>query len=400
MRGRYVEQVWHTSATRDAYVPPRHRRPCRYQAFVPDPVEGFELGLPAELASVVIDAEALVRELNAGAGRVLRPLARLLLRTEAIASSKVEGLQVDVADLARAEARSEAGGRLGPQAAEIVANIDAMSLAVEEAGEAPRLEVTHLLDIHRRLLVDAPRGAGPGAFRGVQNWIGGNDYNPCGADYVPPPPEHVGALVADLLSYCGDDTVPALVQAAVAHAQFELIHPFVDGNGRSGRALAHVLLRRRGVATEYVPPISVVFAGAKGRYVDGLRAYAAGDVTGWVEHFSVAVARSAEFARRYLDHVTALQAEWRQRLADASAPRADAAAWKIIDVLPAHPVITAAVAVAATARTKPAVGNAIAQLVDAGVLVPLSSSRRRRVYEADGFLDLVAYMEATHETSM
>jgi Fic family protein len=310
------------------------------------------------------------------------------LRTESIASSKVEGMQVDARSLARAEARSDVGETVGPEASEILSNINAMQLAVETAGNASELELDHLLQTHAALLADAVAQR-PGETRAVQNWIGGNDYNPCGADFVPPPPEELGALLGDLIAFCNDESLPPLAQAAYAHAQFETIHPFADGNGRTGRALIQMLLRRRRLAPDYVPPISVVFAADKEAYIKGLIRFREGQENEWLETFAVAAARAAEIASNYLESVEALQGEWRERVASLRL-RSDAAAWLIIDVLPAHPIISQPVAVTATGRSRPAVQQGIDQLVSVGVLAPLSTGRRNRQWEAAGLLDLVA----------
>jgi Fic family protein len=240
----------------------------------------------------------------------------------------------------------------------------------------------------------APSPRIAGLVRTGQNWIGGNDYNPCGADFVPPPPEHVGPLVDDLCEAVMDESLPPLTQAALVHAQFETIHPFDDGNGRTGRTLIHVVLRRRGLTPTYVPPISVLFARDRDGYIQGLTAYRDGDVDGWVERFSVAARRAADLAEAYLVAVDALAGRWRAMLADAADPRSDAAAWAVIDVLPAHPVITAAVAAAATGRAKAAVHAAVDQLAEAGVLAPVTGGQRNRSWEAVGLLDLVAHLEA------
>src|SRR5665811_1420877 len=116
------------------------------------------------------------------------------------------------------------------------------------------------------------RGWNPmgGRFRSEQNWIGGSAFNPCSAEYVPPPHELVPDLVADLCEFCNDDSLPAVAQAAIAHAQFETIHPFVDGNGRMGRALLHLVLRRRGLAPRILPPISLILATWSRDYIGGL----------------------------------------------------------------------------------------------------------------------------------
>lgn len=392
MRGRHVKGVWTYDGS--AYAPARYRKQCRYDAFLPDPVAGFNEAIPAELAGAVSDAEAAVRALNDRSRPALAPLARLLLRTESIASSKVEGLQVDARSLARAETQAEAGKNLGPVVEEVLANIDAMELAVEEASVVEDLNPSHLNAIHEALLRRSPRPALAGVVRTTQNWIGGNDYNPCGAAFVPPPPEAVGGLLEDLCALCNAEHLPPLIQAAVAHAQFETIHPFEDGNGRTGRALIHIILRRRKLAPAYVPPISVVLAADKGSYIDGLTEFREGNLRAWVERFATATARAALLAEGYLGRVTELQGRWRDQVRERLSLRSDAAAWAVIDVLPAHPVITVPVAVTATGRSKSSTTVAVDQLVDAGVLRPLSESKRNRAWEATGLLDLLADLEA------
>lgn len=393
MPGRTITLTWRHEPTLQA--PARYRRACRYDAFIPDPLLDLDLSLSADAAGVASEAEAAVRDLNAEARPALAPLARLLLRTESIASSKVEGMQVGVRELARAEARMETGRSVGAGVVEVMANIDAMELAIDEAAAVPVFAPTEILAIHRKLMEGAPNARIAGRIRATQNWIGGNDYNPCGADFVPPPPEYVGALMEDLCGYIDDDVHPPLVQAALVHAQFETIHPFDDGNGRTGRALIHVVLRRRRVAPGYVPPISVVLAASRDRYIEGLTNYRLGRVDDWLEHFAAATARSARLASDYLQAVRELTAHWRAGLeATPGAPRADAAAWRVIDQLPGHPIITAPVAAAATGRSKPAVYQAIAQLESAGVLIPLSEGRRNQAWEAVGLLDLLAGLES------
>ena len=387
MRGRFVENIWQYDPA--LYAPPRYRRACAYDTFVPDLLDRLPSIVP-EVAGTIAAAEDAIRQLNAVAQPGLQPLARLLLRTESIASSKVEGMQMDARSLARAEAHSDVGHSIGNEAVEILANIDAMQLAVDDAAAAGALNLEHILDTHRTLLarvVNAPQTAG--VIRTRQNWIGGNDYNPCGAAFVPPPPDSIEQLLDDLITFCNGESLPPLAQAAFAHAQFETIHPFIDGNGRTGRALVQVLLRRRGLAPDYVPPISVVLAADKRRYIAGLVAFREGRENEWLESFAVAAARAAEFAASYLAKVQDLQAAWRERLATLGV-RGDAAAWRVIDVLPGHPIISTPVAVEAIGRTKPAAQQGIDQLVRAGVLLPLSGGKRNRQWEADGLLDLSA----------
>lgn len=398
MPGHTIAAIWKHDPTLDA--PAKYRRACRYDAFVPDALGGLAFSLDSSVAGMVSEAEHSISALNASARPALAPLARLLLRTESIASSKVEGMQFGARELARAEAKSESGLRVGSSALEILANVDAMELAVHEAALADAFTVDDILAIHARLMAHAPNARLAGRFRTTQNWIGGNDFNPCGADFVPPPPEALDALLVDLCAAVNDDLLPPLVQAALVHAQFETIHPFDDGNGRTGRALVQVVLRRRGTASAYLPPISVVLAGARQRYIAGLTNFRGDDVQKWIEYFAGVTTRASRMAQWYLDAVRELQADWRSMLAAAAPPRAGAAAWAIIDVLPAHPMLSAPVAGAATGRAKAAVYQALDQLETAGVLVPMNASRRNRVWEARGLLDLVERMESGIEPPM
>jgi len=363
---------------------------------VPEALGSLAFSLEASVAGVVSEAEEAIRSLNVNAVPVLQPLARLLLRTESIASSKVEGLQLGVRELARAEAKADLGMKSSQTAQEILANIDAMILAVEEGAEVAIFGVEQVVAIHRRLMErseEHPHLAGK--IRTEQNWIGGNDYNPCGADFVPPPPEDVMPLLEDLCVAINDDRLPPLVQAALVHAQFETIHPFGDGNGRAGRALIHVVFKRRGLTPNYVPPISVALAVAKDRYIAGLTNFRGTGLDKWIEHFAAATTKAAYLAQAYLKAVASLTEEWHNRVSAAeNSPRANAAVWKILEILPAHPIITAPVATAVTNRAKAAVYEGLSLLEKVGVLLPLTTTPRNRLWEASGLLDLIAGLEA------
>lgn len=392
MPGTLLSQTWHFNPTIDA--PARFRRACKYNAFIPTELSALKFSLGAGVAGAVSEAEQAIHELNAHATPGLGAMARLLLRSESIASSKIEGMQLDVRELARAEARMDTGGRVSDTAREVIGNIDAMILAVDSASAVSTFKKSAILDIHRRLLERATNRHIAGRFRIEQNWIGGNDYNPCGAEFVPPPPKDVPRLLADLCATINDDQLPPVMQAALVHAQFETIHPFDDGNGRTGRALIHVVLRRRRIATHYVPPISVALAMGKQRYVAGLTAFRGDGVQDWIEYFAAAAMRGARLASAYLAAVRELCDRWREQLRNAHRPpRSDAAAWRLIDALPGHPMITAAMASEAVGRSRPQIHVAIDQLAAAGVVVPVSPGRRNVAWEPVGLLDLIAHLE-------
>ncbi|MFN8232622.1 MAG: Fic family protein [Actinomycetota bacterium] len=328
------------------HAPPRYRKACEHDAFLPDTLDGLQLSLDGSLVGLIGEAEAQIAALNATSGPALAPLARLLLRTGSIASSKVEGLQVDARTLARAEVATDTGARIGADAAEILANVDAIQHAIEIATAHRKLMPQHLKDIHEVLMARTPIADRAGRFRTTQGWIGGNDHNPCGADFVPAPEDEIRSLMRDLCRFVDRADLSPIVQAAIAHARFGTIHPFDDGNGRTGRALVQVILRRCGLAPTFVPPISVVLAAAKDRYVRGLTRFRRDDhPAAWLEVFAAATSRATDLARGYLVEVGRLQELWRRQLAAAADPRSDAAAWVIIEVLPGFPVVTVSVAV-------------------------------------------------------
>ena len=230
----------------------RDRRPCAYEVYLPDLLQGRRFSLDGDVAAEVTRTETALIRLDATGNALANSeaLARLLLRAESVASSRIEGLEIG----GRRMLRADAAQRLGMEprdvtSREVLGNIDAMTWAVDSVRPGGDITLESLLETHRRLLAGTRLKDHGGSVRTVQNWIGGSDYNPCSASFVPPPPEDVPGLLDDLMGFCNDDSLPALAQAAVAHAQFETIHPFVDGNGRAGRALVHMVLRRRGSGT-------------------------------------------------------------------------------------------------------------------------------------------------------
>ena len=199
----------------------RDRQGCDYDAYLPDPLAGWGLTLPAELVADLADGEAAIRGLNAsGTSHVsLEGLARFLLRAEAVASSNIEGLRMNVRRLARSEAAQREGLEVNDATARaVLGNIHALDDALELAGDPTSpVRVEDLMAIHRALLSGTRDEPWAGVVRTEQNWIGG--VNPCAAAFVPPPAEHVEDLLGDLAAYLSGDEQPALLQAAVAHAQ-------------------------------------------------------------------------------------------------------------------------------------------------------------------------------------
>jgi Fic family protein len=373
-------------------LPRKDRRSCDYEAYLPDPLVDREVVLDGRVAADVSEAEAALARfgLEAGALADSEALARLLLRTESVASSRIEGLEIGARRLLHADAERKLGEPARDvTAAEVLGNIDAMLFALESVDGGDVLSVELLLEIHRRLLLGTRLEAHGGQLRGEQNWIGGSSFNPCSAEYVPPPPEAVPGLVGDLCDFCNDDSLPAVAQAAIAHAQFETIHPFIDGNGRVGRALIHLVLRRRSVATRVLPPVSLILATWAQEYVDALtvtryRGAASSRVARegldrWVGLFATATKRAVADADAFEERVQLLELTWRKRLGRV---RADSAADLLLRRLPGAPILTVQSAAELIGRSAQATNQAIARLAEAKVLSQTTVGKRNRAFEA------------------
>lgn len=397
---RVIKRHWQADAA--SGLPRRDRQSCEYEAYVPDSLVGRRITLDGEVAADVADAEAAITRLNATAATLVdtEALARLLLRAECVASSKIEGLEVGPRRLIRAEAADVLGDASGDvNADEVLGNIEAMSWAVETLAEQVSISLAGLLEVHRRLLEGTRLAEHGGKIRTQQNWIGGSNYNPCGAAFVPPPFEKVEALLDDLCAFCNSDSLPAVAQAAIAHAQFETIHPFIDGNGRTGRALIHVVLRSRGLAPRIVPPMSLTLATWADDYVAGLTATryrgaptsaaAHEGLNRWIGLFASAAARSVDDAGAFEARIAEIQQAWRDRVGRV---RADSATDRLIRALPGAPIVTVGAAAEIVGRSFQQTNAAIARLADANVLKQVTIRRRNRAFEAseviDGFTDL------------
>ncbi len=364
---------------------------------MPDALAGRLILMPPDVAEQLQNAEQAITDLNLRSPEVasLEGIARLFLRAEAVASSKIEGLEVNARRLVRAEAARALGRPTHDVTAEaVLGNIEAMQFAVDVLADRRELTVQDILDTHRVLMSRIERPDPGGIIRTTQNWIGGYASNPCTADFVPPPPGDVPVLLEDLVAYMNDDEHSPLLQAAMVHQQFETIHPFGDGNGRVGRALIHVVLRRRGMSPRFVPPLSLILSTHSKEYVAGLRAAsyvgkptgkeAVEGVAAWLRLFAFAAGRSAIDAGRFGRDVQELEQSWRR---SPGRVRANSAAELLLKVLPSAPVITVATAAKLIGRSVPQTNAAVNRLAEAGVVVPVRDVHWNRTFEAAGLLD-------------
>lgn len=364
----------------------------RARAFVPTRLADRDLSLDARSVAGASRAQAAVEHGAETMPEDFAALARLLLRAEGVASSFIEGVTAPVVDIVLAEAdESEAPSA----AAWVAANLTAVTDAVANAHAGP-LTIESLCDWHRTLMTGSPTPAQHvGVLGAEQGWIGGT--SPLDAHLVTPPPEDVPALIDDLIVYVNRDDVDPVTQAAIAHAQFEMIHPFADGNGRVGRVLiAWILVRRLSLVT--APPVSARIAADVGGYSSGLVLFRMGDHGAWVRWFADAVSGAGRAQQELVASVERLQREWRERLAAprqaARRLRSNAAAWRVLDLLPRLLVLTGPIVAGELDIPLKSATAGLRDLVDAGVLVehgtvqPTGRGRPSRLYTSAELLGL------------
>lgn len=355
------EQPWEPK--RAPIAGDRRPVPSTYLASVPARIAEQTFDLDDDVLAAAEDARAsIVRfdaELSAllGADHELAPMSAVLLRTESASSSQIENITAG----ARALALAELGiTRFGSNAAQVVANVDAMRRAIDLADE---VTPGSILAVHESLMRDQPR-TGPGEFRQEPVWIGGGDWSPHGATFVAPHHTRVPQAVDDLCRFTRRTNLSLIAHAAIAHAQFETIHPFSDGNGRTGRALVHAMLKRGGATTRTTVPVSAGLLSNTGSYYDALTAYRLGDPNPIVARFNDAAFAAIINGRSLAADLKAIYEDWQDRLA----VRRDAVAWRVLPVLLAQPAVTSKVVQVRCRVSQPAADRALNQLLEAGIV--------------------------------
>ena len=351
----------------------RHRGP--YEAAIVPAIAAQTVHLPAETLAEIDEAGAEIARFDAELGAGIAPFAAVLLRSESAASSKIENLTASARAIAEAELRP---GRPG-NAPLVLANVAAMTAAV---ALAERIDADAVLAMHHALLRPS-RPDIAGRWRTRQVWIGGGDLGPHGAAFVPPHHREVPDAIEDLVAFIARDDVPVVAHAAIAHAQFETIHPFPDGNGRTGRALLHAHLRNKGLTRHVTVPVSAGLLADTAGYFDALTRYRAGDPVPIVERLARAGFAAIANGRRLVADLREVRRSWDDRIA----ARRGATAWRIADLLLRHPVVNAPFLAGELGVAGPNVYRSVAPLVDAGVLVPFSDTKRNQLWRSPEVLD-------------
>lgn len=332
-----------------------------YLAALPADIAASPVKVDADIAAEAEDARAEITRFDAELSMMFpgefAPLASVLLRTESASSSQIEHITAGAKALSLAEIGL---AQYGTNANLVAANVDAMNRALELTDD---VSLDGILAIHEALMRGQAH-ADPGAFRDQQVWIGGRNFSPHGAAFVPPHHTHVRAALTDLCAFAARTDLPLLVQVAVAHAQFETIHPFSDGNGRTGRALVHAMLKRAGATTRTTVPVSAGLLADTGTYFHALTAYREGDPNPIVAQFARASFAAINNGTQLARDLQAIHDHWLNTLR----ARKDSVAWRVLTYLLQQPSVTSGLIQDHTGASQPAADRALRQLEDAGVV--------------------------------
>jgi len=369
-----------------AKIPGRKVPLGKYAAFVPAPLPPQFEWTP-RLIRILSEADRLIGKLAGEGGRLPNPhvLMRPFIKREAVLSSKIEGTQATLGELLAAEA-----GVTVDRSPEDLREVGNYVLALEHGivllQKLP-LCVRIIRELHEKLMTGV-RGelATPGRFRKIQNWIGKPGSTPATASFVPPPPDEIEPCLAAWEKFVHESELPPLVTIALAHYQFEAIHPFLDGNGRVGRLLITLFLIERRILPTPLLYLSAFFEIARRDYYEGLRGVSErGAWNDWIEYFLLGVARMSEDALSRATRMNAKLAEWQKKVSGDSTN----APLRIVELLAANPFVTTRGAADKLDVAFTTAQRAIERLERLKIVKQVGDAKRDRVYCANALLDIL-----------
>lgn len=372
-------QQWMRDPDELALLPKSARRRMlpTYEASIPHLIANRDVILSPQLIARVSDLLVSIARFDGEQMQRGYDLPALLLRSESSASSQIEHLTSSVRNVALAELADES-----PQNARLVAgNVAAIRKALASQDE---ITVDSIRDVHRILINWSGESFG-GELRREQVWVGGTPYSPHGAHYVPPTWQRVPEYLDDIVAFISREDVDPIVQAAVAHAQFETVHPFIDGNGRTGRVLLHKILRRSGVLLHVTLPLSAGLLHNVDAYMKSLEAYQEGNPVAVVEQLVDALELSLMVGRLVARNLDGVFAGWRGRMTE----RANSSIHRLPLVLAEQPVVTVPYVAEKMGITTRAAQNLVSRACEYEILRPLGNRRRGVFYQADELIDVL-----------
>lgn len=382
----YEEVPWHIDPDERIGLSKTARRKIgsTYRAAVPLTISGLPLSFSQDINDRIVDITTMLTRFDAEQRARGYDLPTLLLRSESAASSQIENLTSSVRNVAIAEISDQA-----PKNAQLVSgNIAAMKRALLTDGD---LDIDSILAIHRVLINRCGQTFG-GALRDEQVWMGGSAFSPHGALYVPPRAERVPAYLDDLVAFARRADVNSVAKAAIFHAQFETVHPFIDGNGRCGRALVHKMLKDEGLLGQTTLPVSAGLLHNIDGYMASLDAYHDGGYEAPVAQLLDALEIACvvgKMAAKRLDGVIEM---WSSALTQ----RKGSSIYRLIDVLVKQPVVNRSYLADRLQITTRAASSLISTACEHGMLRPVSKSQRATFYQSDDVIEVLEDISDMH----
>lgn len=368
------------------------RQQSGYRAFIPAPLPPDPpIRLSGELTGLLSQADRALGRLDGSVVTLPNPehLVLMYVRKEAVLSSQIEGTQSSLQDLLAAEADLFDAVTIPRDVDEVINYIAAMNLGLQRLADLP-VSTRLIREIHDRLM-HGVRGSRhtPGELRRSQNWIGPQGATLADATFVPPPHEEVPRALSDLERFLhGPDDLPLLVKIGLVHAQFETIHPFLDGNGRMGRLLITFLLTERGVLEKPVLYLSHFLKRYRQEYYDRLQAVRdQGDWEGWLGFFLRGVAVVSAEATQTARRVLLLREEHRATITDVLG-RAAGNGHRVLDALFDRPIVSVAAVKELTGTSFAAANQLVARLTEHGILREVTGYSRNRRFRYEPYVRL------------
>ncbi|WP_413175818.1 Fic family protein [Anabaena azotica] len=371
--GRYVEQ------------------PGKYKAFIPNPLPPVpEINIDQEMWQILSQADLALGRLDGSTDALPNPdlFVFMYVRKEAVLSSQIEGTQASLMDVLEFEAKAIEPDN--PQdVAEVVNYIAAVNYGLERLVELP-VSLRLIREIHKKLM-NGVRGSerDPGEFRRTQNWIGSGGCSLNNATYVPPPPYEMNQSLDNLEKFLHDSTpIPALIKIGLAHAQFETIHPFLDGNGRTGRLLITFLLCEQNILKRPLLYISYYFKKHRTEYYDRLQAVRdSGNWEGWLKFFLCGVCEVAQEASATARKIVSMKEEHRQLVLNKMG-RKSGNAITLLESLYFRPIVSVENVQEIIQLSYPNANTLIKEMCDLGLLQEITGQKRNRAFAYKPFLDV------------
>lgn len=382
----------------------RDRRQGHFDAYIPHPISEWQPTLPADLVAYTVQTEQMLSA-TAANSTPASDSPGMFFWAESLGSSRIEGVNAPARKVVHAMVSETTPSPLYRRGVvgEALGNIDAVTEALRIIAEPSLLQLDDIRDAHAALMQSSPNPSLGGVIKATQNWIGGNDWHPLDGDFIPPPPEVALSLLDDLLCYLRTSPHTPILKAVLAHAQFETIHPFGDGNGRTGRAVLYAMLKHECAPHHFMPPVSLALSHASKSYMDALQVFQgyvgppddprrSEALCQIVEVVSVAARRSCTAVGAYVAAVERLQEHWLRRVTQRGDRSAAAAA---VRLLASRPSLTPEILSEISGYSRKRCASALLRLEEAGITRRHTIGPNLRVHDAPAIFDMYEAMSVT-----